>query len=252
MGRVKRQWHAGLLPVLMAVHVGCAARGRADSLRDPGDAPPVAVVSVAAGDDRVRVTRNGFAEAWAEETGRCTRDLLLPVAIGTYGIGLVFLPAICGGMTAATPGMTTGFKAGRMRRGIEQSLASGNLHATLRGGIAAAAHAAGRPIHTLPGEEPQPTGDPGRGEAILEVTVSEVAIRDDGTLASVSARARVLRATDQAQLHSRTFRQEASRRQTWWVALEPTLSELSAAIVAAMVPDRGPAAVAGFRPGEEP
>jgi hypothetical protein len=75
MGRVKRQWHAGLLLVLMAVHVGCAARGRADSLRDPGGAPPVEVVSVAAGDGRVRVVRNGFAEACAEEMARCTRDL---------------------------------------------------------------------------------------------------------------------------------------------------------------------------------
>jgi hypothetical protein len=54
MGRVKRQWHAGLLLVLMAVHVGCAARGRADSPRDPAGAPPVEVVSVAAGDGRVR------------------------------------------------------------------------------------------------------------------------------------------------------------------------------------------------------
>jgi hypothetical protein len=172
--------------------------------------------------------------------------------IGTYGIGGVFLPVMCGGVSAAMPGMTTGIKAGRMRRGIEQFLASGNLHSTVRDGIAAAAHAAGRPVQTLPGEEPQPTGDSGRVDAILEVTVSEVAIRDDGTLASVSARAHVLRATDRAQLLSRTFRQKASRQETWSVALEPTLSELSAAILEAMVPDRGPAAVAGFRTGEKP
>jgi hypothetical protein len=70
----------------------------------------------------------------------------------------------------------------------------------------------------------------------LEVTLAEVRIRDDGTLSSVSARVRVLLASDRTELASHLFTHDAEVREHWHAALEPALAALAASIVETLVP----------------
>jgi hypothetical protein len=242
-----------LLLLLVLGQVGCAVRGGLVDRGGPGtpspERPTGEVVSVVSGEGRTRVKRDGFAETWGQETRRCMGDTALTVGVQTFGVGLLVLPPVCAVMTAALPGMTTQFQARRMRRAVEDSLQAADLHARLRDGFALAARESGRPAPALADAPPDasgPTAGAGaalRPEAILEVTVTEVGIRDDATLSSVSARARVLRASDRAELASRVFTQQAVAREHWHAALEPALAALAAAIAEAMVtaPRAGPA-----------
>jgi hypothetical protein len=90
-------------------------------------------------------------------------------------------------------------------------------------------------------------------EVTLEVTVTNLSVRDDLTLARLSARIRVLRAEDRSELETRTFMHQPPGRQHWQSALEPALAELSKAITASLlwtpVPEAPPAPVSGDDPG---
>ena len=234
-------WRRGsLLVVLIAGQVGCAARGRAMAPGHPDSGPAIQVVSVVAGEGRVRVKRGGYVDTWEHETGRCTREMAGPVGVQTLGVGLVFLPPICGVMAAALPGRTTKFQSGQLRRAISQSVAARDLHAELRDAIAAAGPDSGRavrmPTDVVRGAEP-PAG-PGslRPEAILEVTVTEIRVRDDGTVSSLSALVRVLRASDRTELGTSVVTHEPADRASWYSTLDPALSGLATAIVQRFAP----------------
>lgn len=208
---------------------GAAGRGS----RDP-------VVSVVAGEGRVRVKRGGYVEAWEQEAGRCIREMAVPVGIQTFGLGLAFLPPLCGAMTAAMPGMTTQFRAGQMRRAVTQSVAARDLHAELRDAVAAAGQDSGRTVRVSTDEArgTEPPADPGtfRPEAILEVTVTEIRVRDDGTLSSLSALVRVLRASDRVEIGTSVVAHEPADRASWYSTLDPALTGLATAIVQRLGP----------------
>lgn len=206
---------------------------------------PEVPLGVVSGEGRVRVKRDGFVETWTQETGRCTRDTALPVAINTFGVGLMFLPPMCAVMTAALPGMTTRFSAGRMRRAIEDTLSTQDLHARLRDQVLVAGRESGRETLALAGTVPDapealvaPRATGGQLDALLEVTLTEVRIRDDGTLSSASARARVLRVSDRTELDTRVFTHDAEAREQWHSALQPALTALAASIVETLAPPR--------------
>jgi hypothetical protein len=242
MGTQQERWRAGLLALLLLSEVGCTAgragmgpEGLGPGLREHSATSALVLTS---GEGRVPVKRDAFVEAWMHEAGRCTRETALNVAVQTFGMGLLVLPPVCGLMTAALPGMTTHFVGGRMRRGIEGALASRDLHGTLRDRIGIVARESGRPVvapadasHAGADVESAPEPD-----AIVEVTVTEIRVRDDDTLASVSARARVLRASDRMELGARVFTHQPPARTLWHLALEPALTDLATAIVAALAP----------------
>jgi hypothetical protein len=240
MSRGHGWWGGSLLAVLVVGQVGCAARGRALAPGHPDSGPAVQVVSVAAGAGRVSVNRGGYVDTWQQETGRCTRDLAVPVGVQTFGLGLVVLPPLCGVMSAALPGMTTKFQGGQLRRAIAKAVAVRDLHGELRDAIAAAGlesgHAASVPTDAARGAE-RPA-DPGyaRPEVILEVTVTEIRVRDDGTVSSLSALVRVLRASDRAELGTSVVTHEPADRASWYSTLDPALSGLATAIVQRFVP----------------
>lgn len=237
MGGSRRWWQGGVLAVLIAGQAaGCAARGPVQEAARPSTPQPgVDGMGVVSGQGRVLVKRGGFAEAWAEEAGRCTREMALPVALPTFGLGLAFLPPVCGVMTAALPGMTTQFRAGQMRRAVTQSIAGRDLHAELRDAIAAAGQDSGRAVHVLTdearGAEPRSDSGPFRAEAILEVTVTEIRIRDDGTVSSLSARVRLIRASDREEFGTSVVTHEPAGRASWYSTLDPALTGLATAIV---------------------
>ena len=244
MSQPWRRWRQILLVLLVTGQVGCTARGGL-GLPAPGHLPELLStgrVDVVPGTGRVTVSRGGFVETWGQETGRCTRDMVVPVALSTYGVGLVFLPAVCGIMTAALPGMTTRFSGWHVRRQAQGPVASLDLHAKLRDAVALAARQSPSSAQSLSdptSETPEPTVEaPGlaRPDAILEVTLTGLAIRDDATLASLSARARLLRAPDRSELASRAFTQQAATREYWSRAVEPTLAALSVVIVNDLLP----------------
>jgi hypothetical protein len=239
MAGARNWWRRSLVVALVAGQVGCATRSHVarplEAALARSGLAGVEAVRVTAGEGHIRVARNRFVGAWADEAGRCTREMAVPVGIQTFGLGLAVLPAVCGAMTAAMPGMTTRFTGGRMRRGVEESVGYRDLHAALRDAIAAAVADTGR--------EP---------DATLEVTVTELRVRDDGTLSSVAARARLVSAADQTELLARIFTHDVPQREPWAVALDPALAALSAAIVDAMIPPAHPAASAGLRAEDEP
>ena len=249
---------AGLLALLLLAQIGCAARGGvehtgATGLPAPGPRPE-AHVGVVSGEGRVSVKRDGFVETWTQETGRCTRDTARRVAINTFGVGLMFLPPVCALMTAALPGMTTQFSSGRMRRAIEDTLSVRDLHSRLRDQVLIAGRESGRETLALADTAPWNAGSlaasraaGGQFETLLEVTLTEIRIRDDGTLSSASARIRELRASDRTELATRLFTHDAGVRERLHAGLEPALTALAASIVETLVP-----AQVAEGPGEAP
>jgi hypothetical protein len=204
------------------------------------------------------VKRAAFAEMWEQETGTCMREMALEVGIRPVGLGLIFLPPVCGIMTAALPGMTTQFRGGHMRHEIEGFLAAGDLHSTLRDRIVTVAEETGRSARAPNDAASRPSGATPdslavlQPDAILEATVIEVRIRDDGTLSSVSARARMLRASDRVELVTRLFTHQVAAGEPWHQALEPALAALSVAIVEAMIPAPRPDAARGAEAEPDP
>lgn len=246
MSGPRGRWRAGFLACLLLAQLGCAARGGVASpgaTGTPAPGPrPEAPVGVFSGEGRVRVKRDGFVETWTQETGRCARDTAWPVAVNSFGVGLMFLPPVCAIMTAALPGMTTQFSAGRMRRALEDTLSARDLHSNLRDQVVVAGRGSGRETLALadtasgaPGALVEPRAAGGQLETILEVTLTEIRVRDDGTLSSASARVRVLRASDRTELATRLFTHDAEAREHWYSALEPTLTALATAIVETLV-----------------
>jgi hypothetical protein len=154
--------------------------------------------------------------------------------------------------------MTTQFRGGHMRHEIEGFLAAGDLPSTLRDGIVIVTEETGRPARAHVDAASRPSGATSdspavlQPDAILEATVTEVRIRDDGTLSSVTARARMLRASDRVELVTRLFTHQVAAREPWHQALEPALAALSAAIVETMIPAPRPDAARGAQAEPDP
>ena len=157
-------------------------------------------------------------------------------------------------MTAALPGMTTHFSAGRMRRGIEDTLSTRDLHASLREHVVVAGRDSGRETlapegaaldRSAPLLARQSSG--ALLEALAEVALTEIRVRDDGTLSSVSARVRMLRASDGAEVATRAFTYQPAAREYWHLALEEALTALAMAILENVAPTPEVAGLAEVR-----
>jgi hypothetical protein len=148
----------------------------------------------------------------------------------------------------------------RERHSLEAALAVQNLSSRLRGRILAAAEESGLRVLPLAVTESPVSGEPADArvswpppEVTLEVTVTDVSVRDDLTLARLSARIRALRTSDGSELATKTFVHQPPGREYWQSSLEPALVELSKAITASLVwtpvPEVSPAPVSGDDPG---
>jgi hypothetical protein len=238
------------LTALMLGHVGCAARGGVsgpgDATRPHVDLPTADSVSVVSGREPVRVRNGTLVGAWTQDTGRCMKDTAGPVAFQTFGLGLLVLPAVCAVMAPVLP-VETKKQRKRDRQGIETALATEDLNARLRDQILAAADESGLRLQPLVATGPQVSDEPIDArisgpvpEVTLEVMVTDVGVRDDLTLARVSARIRVLRSSDQSELGTRIYVQDVPGRQYWRLALEPVLTDLSKTITESLAWTPGP------------
>jgi hypothetical protein len=264
MSGSRQRWQASLLALVMLGHVGCAARGGIPAPRD-ADRPRFELrtegaVAVTSGGGPVHVKRAALVEAWKQETGQCVKDIWAPVVLATYGMGLIVLPAVCGVMTPILPPRESHRLWARDRHNIEATLVADNPSARLRDQVVAAAQDSGLRLLPLvatgPGVSDQPVDarlswpPP---EVTLEITVTDIGVRDDRTLARVSARIRALRTSDGSELATRTFVHQPPGREYWQSALGPALVELSKAITASLVwtpvPEVSPAPVSGDDPG---
>ena len=210
------------------------------------------------GSEPVHVKRAALVEAWEQETGQCVKDIWVPVVLATYGMGLVVLPAVCAVMTPILPPLESHRLRARDRHGIEAALATDDLSARLRDQVLGAAEDAGLPLRPLAPTGPRVSDEPTDArvsgpvpEVTLEVTVTDIGVRDDHTLARVSARVRALRSSDRSELSMRTFVQEPADRQHWRLALEAALTDLSKTIALSLAWTPGAEAPsAPGRPGD--
>jgi len=174
------------------------------------------------------------------------KDTALTVAFQTFGIGLLVLPAVCAVMAPVLPVETKKQRA-RDRRNIQAAPPTEHLSARLRDEVLAAAEESGLRLLPLVATGPQVSDEPvdarisgPRSEVTLEVTVTDIGVRDDLTLARVSARIRALRTSDGSELGTRTFVQRPPGRQYWQAGLEEALTELSKAITGSLAWKAGP------------
>jgi len=174
------------------------------------------------------------------------KDTALNVAYQTLGVGLLVLPAVCAVMAPVLPVETKKQRA-RDRHSIEIALPTENLSARLRDQVLAAAEESGLRLQPLVAPGPQISDEPVDAringplpEVMLEVTVTDIGVRDDLTLARVSARIRALRSSDRSELGTRTFTHQAPVRRDWQLGLEPALTELSRAIAGSLAWTAGP------------
>ena len=210
------------------------------------------------GREPVQVKRGTLVGAWTQDTGRCMKDTALLVAFQTLGMGLLVLPAVCAVMAPVLPVETKKQRA-RDRRNIEAALAAENPSARLRDQVLVAAEESGLRLQPLVATGPEVSDEPVDArisglppEVTLEVTVTDIGVRDDLTLARVSARIRALRTSDRSELGTRTFVQEPPVRQYWPAGLEEALTELSKAITGSLEWSPGPDASRAVEPAGAP
>src|SRR5262245_10688592 len=168
------------------------------------------------------------------------KDTALLVAFETLGMGLLVLPGVCGVMAPILPVETKKQRA-QDRRYIEATIAAVDLSARLRDQVLIAAGESGVRLEPLVATGPEVSDEPVDArisgpppEVTLEVTVTEIGVRDDLTLARVAARIRVLRSLDGSELGTSTFVQEPPVRRDWQAGLEEALTELSKAITGSL------------------
>ena len=238
-----RRWTVSLWTLLILGQAGCAVRGGGPS--DP-DRPRLELhtaepVSVVSGSAPVRVRRAALVEAWKEDTGQCVKDIAPLVMIQTFGVGLVVTPVVCGVMTPVLPPPETHRRRVHDRESIEAALAADSPSTKLRDQILVAGGNSRLHLEPLvatgPGvwDAPVDARISGRPpEVMLEVTVTEIGVRDDLTLARVAARIRALRSSDGSELGTSTFVQEPPVRQNWQAGLDEALTELAKAITGSL------------------